>query len=117
MPSHRIDRLNEDMKRELSALLRELKDPRIDSTWLSVMRTEITSDLSYAKVYIGSIKGGDDAREACKLLQKQIAGHLRTEISKRLRMRKAPELRFIADDSADYYAKISGIIDNLKDKQ
>ena len=56
MPSHRIDRLNSDMQRELSSLIKQLKDPRIDD-FLSVMRVEVTSDLSHAKVYIGSING------------------------------------------------------------
>ncbi len=115
MPSHRIDRLNKDMKQELSSLIQNMKDPRIDS-FLSVMRVEVTSDLSYAKVNIGSIKGYESAKEACAVLKKA-AGHLRTNISKNMKIRKAPELIFIPDDSTEYFNKISSILEGLKDEQ
>lgn len=116
MPSHRIDRLNSDMQKELSVLIRELKDPRITEL-LSVMRVEVSSDLSYAKVYIGSLTGGDDARSSCDLLNKHVAGHLRSEISKRLRIRKSPQLTFIPDSSAEYYEKISTLLEKAADEK
>ena len=55
MASHRIDRTTEDIKRELTAILRELKDPRVQETMLSVVRVEVTNDLSYCKVYVLSL--------------------------------------------------------------
>ena len=58
MASHRIDRTTEDIKRELTAILRELKDPRVQETMLSVVRVEVTNDLSYCKVY-----GGNGSRQ------------------------------------------------------
>lgn len=114
MPSHRIDRLNKDLQLELSALIRSLKDPRIDSL-VSVMRVEVTNDMSYARVYIGSVNGFERAKEACEVLKKA-AGHLRTQLSKTMRIRKAPELRFVADDSTDYYNKINTILEGFKDE-
>ena len=59
MASHRIDRTTEDIKRELTAILRELKDPRVQETMLSVVRVEVTNDLSYCKVYVSSMEGMD----------------------------------------------------------
>lgn len=56
MASHRIDRTTEDIKRELTAILRELKDPRVQETMLSVVRVEVTNDLSYCKVYVSSME-------------------------------------------------------------
>ena len=114
MPSHRIERFNEDLRRELATLIRELKDPRIESL-LSVMRVDVTSDLSYAKVYIGSLEGFEKAKTACEVLKKHAGGHLRSEVSKRLQIRKIPELRFLPDDSSDYYNKINDIIEGFKD--
>ena len=61
MASHRIDRTTEDIKRELTAILRELKDPRVQETMLSVVRVEVTNDLSYCKVYVSSMEGMDHA--------------------------------------------------------
>ena len=115
MPSHRIDRLSKDIKRELSDIISNMKDPRLNSM-LSVMRTQVTSDLSYCKVYIGSIEGGDKAREAVEVLKKA-AGHVRSELAKRLRVRKAPELIFIADDSTDYYQHISSILEEIHNNE
>lgn len=114
MPSHRVDRLDKDFKKEISAILSAMKDERLNE-FLSVMRVEVTSDLSYAKVYIGSLKGSEEAKEACALLKKA-AGHIKTELSKRLRIRKVPELSFISDDSVDYYNKINSIIEGLKNE-
>lgn len=112
MPSHRIDRLNKDIQLELASLIPALKDPRIDSL-VSVMRVEVTNDMSYAKVYVGSVNGFEKAKEASAVL-KNAAGHLRSQLSKNMRIRKAPELRFIPDDSTEYYQKINRILEGFK---
>ena len=63
MPSHRAERLNSDFRRELAMIITRMKDPRI-SPLLEVVRVKVTSDLSYAKVYIASVGGGEEAAEA-----------------------------------------------------
>ena len=111
MASRRQQRINQDFKKELSLLIPAMKDPRITSL-LSVMRVDVTNDLSYAKVYVGSIEGSAKAKEGCEVL-KAAAGHLRSQLAAKLRIRKIPELIFIADDSAEYAERIDSIIEGF----
>ena len=99
MPGYHIDRITEDIKREIVAILRELKDPRI-SGMLTVVKVSVTNDLSYAKVYVSSMEGMEGAKNAVKGLT-NAAGYLRRELASRVKLRKSPELRFIADDSIE----------------
>lgn len=111
MAGYRIDRITEDIKRELIVILRDVKDPRVTGM-LSVVKVEVTNDLSYAKVYISALEGADKAKEAVKGL-KAAAGFIRGRLSSALHLRKTPELRFIADDSIEkgmeLFDKLKGI--------
>ncbi|MEG0832950.1 MAG: 30S ribosome-binding factor RbfA [Oscillospiraceae bacterium] len=107
-------RVNMDMKREISAAISGMKDPRLNE-FLSVNRVDVTADKSYAKVFVGSLNGAQAAKEACELLTKA-KGHIKTELAKVLRIRKIPDLTFIPDDSVDYYNKINSILEGLKDE-
>ena len=69
MGSHRIERTTEDIKRELTAIFRELKDPRVQQAFISIVRVEVTNDLSYCTVQISAIEGLDRAKEAVKGLK------------------------------------------------
>ncbi|MBQ9530486.1 MAG: 30S ribosome-binding factor RbfA [Eubacterium sp.] len=99
MPSYRIDRITEDIKRELIHILREVKDPRV-SDMLSVVKVDVSNDLSYAKVYISDIGGMEIAKESVKGL-KAASGFIRKRLSSSLHLRKTPELKFIADESIE----------------
>ena len=66
MAGYRKDRVAEDIKREIVALIRELKDPRVKDKMLTVVRVEVSQDLSYAKVFGSSLSGIDDAKQAVK---------------------------------------------------
>ena len=112
MPSYKIDRVTEDVRRELSALLRELKDPRVKDCFLSIVRVEVTNDLSYATVFVSTIEGMDRTKEAVNGL-KAAAGFLRRELGHRLKLRHVPELIFKASDSIEYGAHISKILNDL----
>ena len=68
MAGYRIGRLSEDMKRELSAVMRELKDPRIHGM-LSIVKLELSNDLSHCKVYISAMEGMETAKEAVEGLK------------------------------------------------
>ena len=112
MPGYRIDRISEDVRRELSAIFRELKDPRVSGKMLSIVHAQVSSDLSYAKVNISAMEGFEAAQEAAKGL-KAASGYIRRELGLRLRLRKVPELRFVADDSIAYGAKISKTLSEM----
>lgn len=105
MAGYRINRTSEDIKREIISIMRELKDPRITGM-LTVVRVEVTNDLSYAKAYISAMEGLETAQTAVKGLT-SAAGYVRREIGNRLHLRKAPEIKFIADDSIAYGMEIS----------
>ena len=98
MSMYKSDRTAEDIKREITALIRELKDPRVKDKLLTVVRIELASDLSFGKVYISALEGIETAKTAVKGLE-SASSLIRREVCSRLHLRKAPELKFIADDS------------------
>ena len=112
MPGHKLGRVTEDVSRELSAILRELKDPRVTGCLLSVVRVEVTNDLSYCTAYISTVEGLDRSKEAAAGL-KSAAGYIRRELGRRLKLRHVPELIFKATDSIEYGASISRILHDL----
>lgn len=113
MPNYRMDRTSEDIKRELTAILRTVKDPRVHNSMLSIVRVDVTRDMSYATVYISSINGLEAAQEAVRGL-KSAAGYMRRALGAALRLRVTPELRFVADDSIEYSANIAATLNRIK---
>ncbi|MDR2525453.1 MAG: 30S ribosome-binding factor RbfA [Oscillospiraceae bacterium] len=112
MPGYHMHRIAEDVKRELFVLLREMKDPRLQGKLLTVVRVALSGDGASAKVYISAIEGKDAAAEAVKGLQ-NAQGFVRRELTRRLHLRKAPELRFFADDSIEAGTQILALMDTL----
>ncbi len=111
MASYKIDRVQEDILRELTAILRELKDPRITPD-LTVVRAELSGDMGHCKAYVSSLSGLNHAKEACRVLG-SASGFIRRELFHRLKLRKSPEMHFIADDSIEYAADISEKLSGL----
>ena len=91
MSSYRMDRTSEDIKRELTAILRTVKDPRVTGL-VSIVRVEVSSDLSYAKIHISSMDGLEAAKTAVKGLT-SAGGYVRRELGRALHLRHVPELR------------------------
>ncbi len=116
MAGYRIDRISEDIRREIIAVIRELKDPRVMDKMITVVRVEVSSDASYAKAYVSALEGLDTAKEAVKGL-KSATGYIRREVGKRLHLRKTPELLFIADDSIEHGMNIVKIMDDLRTEE
>lgn len=114
MASNRIERINEEIQRELSDLLRRVKDPRVQNTMISITRVEATPDLRYAKVYASFLEA-EKAPEAMKGL-KSAAGYLRRELGRTLQLRYTPELVWALDDSITYGAKMLELINSLEVK-
>ena len=111
MASNRILLINEEIQKELSSLLRTVKDPRVQDVMISITRVETTPDLRYTKVYVSFLQE-EKAAEAMKGL-KSAAGFLRRQLGTNLRLRYAPEIVWAHDDSITYGAKMLNLINSL----
>lgn len=111
MAKDRINKINEEVKRELSGIIRELKDTRIPML-TSVVAVRVTNDLSYAKAYI-SVMGDDEAQKNAIAGLKSAAGYIRREIGHRLRLRHTPEFLFELDKSIEEGAHINQLIHDI----
>ena len=111
MADKKIGRITSDVQLAMSNLLREVKDPRV-SKLLSIVKVDVSGDLSYATIYVSAIEGAEKTKESVKAL-KGAAGYLRRELGSKMKLRKVPELRFVADDSINISANISKIIEGF----
>jgi len=113
MPAYnRIDRISEEVKRELSMIIRELKDPRLTKAVVSVINVNVTKDLKFAKAYI-SVLGSDDVQKGAMDALRSAAGFIRKEIGHRINLRSTPEFTFVLDNSIEYGAHINEVLKNL----
>ena len=108
MASNRIGRINEEIQRELSALLRTLKDPRLQNGLVSVTHVDTTNDLRYCKVYVSALDKSQES-DVMKGL-KSAAGYLRRELGAAVQLRYTPQLQFMADDSIEQGAHILEVL-------
>ena len=112
MASNRIGRINEEIQKELANLIRNLKDPRVQDTMISVTHVETTPDLRWAKVYVSFLQE-ERAVDALKGLR-SAGGYLRRELGRALNLRYTPELNWAQDDSITYGAKMMKLINSLE---
>ena len=113
----RTQRVSEQIKRELAQIIhREVKDPRIGMVTLSDV--EVTTDLSYAKVYFTTLNIESDVEKDPSKLLNKISPMLRSLLGKKIRLRVTPELKFIYDNSLTEGMRISSLVSNVikKDK-
>ncbi len=115
MAGFKMGRVTSDIKYALSEILTEVKDPRV-SKLLSIVKLDVSGDMSYAKVYVSAIEGKEKTEESVKAL-KGAAGYIRRELGAKLSLRKVPELRFVADDSIEVSATISKIVNSFDKKE
>ncbi len=111
MASNRIAVINQEIQKELSGLIRNLKDPRVQGTMISITRVETTPDLRFCKVYASFLQE-DKAADALKGLR-SASGYLRKELSQAIQLRHTPELQWALDDSITYGAKMLKLINSL----
>lgn len=114
MSSNRINRINEEIQKELSALLRTVKDPRVQDTMISITRVETTPDLRYTKVYVSFLQE-ERVKDAMAGL-KSAAGYLRRQLGHNLQLRHSPEIVWSEDDSITYGARMLKLINSLEVK-
>ncbi|MBO5218996.1 MAG: 30S ribosome-binding factor RbfA [Clostridia bacterium] len=111
MAKYRRDRINVEMVRELAAILREIKDPRVTDNFVSITAADVTPDLKFAKVYFSAMTG--DKREIRRGLM-SASGFIRKRLAETLNLRQTPELAFIADDSIEYGAHINELLNKIE---
>lgn len=105
-------RINMEVQRELSELIRSgIKDPRIHPM-TSVVAVEVTPDLKYCKAYV-SVLGDAEAGKATIEGLKSAEGFVRRELARRVNLRNTPELKFILDQSIEYGVNMSHLIDEV----
>ena len=114
MSSNRINRINEEIQKELSALLRTVKDPRVQDTMISITRVETTPDLRYTKVYVSFLQE-ERVKDAMAGL-KSAAEYLRRQLGHNLQLRYSPEIVWSEDDSITYGARMLKLINSLEVK-
>ena len=112
MAGFKMGRITSDVHRELSNIIRTVKDPRVSSL-TNIVKVDVSGDLSYATVYVSAIEGVESATADTVKGLRSAAGYIRRELGNRLKLRKTPELRFVADDSIAYSANIAGIIEGF----
>ena len=111
----RIDRISEEVRREVDRILREdVRDPRVKGTW-SVTRVDVTRDLKYAKVRVSVLE--DEAREPLIQALRSAAGFVRRELGRAVSLRYTPELLFEADQNIAYGAHISELLAQVMPKK
>ena len=110
--NNRMTRINDEILKELSQILRsEIKDPRV-GVMTSVLRVDKTPDLKYCKAYI-SVLGNDDEKASVMKGLKNATGFIRRLLAQRVNLRNTPELIFKLDDSVEYSIRMSKLIDEI----
>ena len=111
MAKERINKINEELRRELSAIVRDLKDSRIPMM-TSAVAVRVTNDLSYAKVYV-SVMGDEEVQKKALAGLKSAAGFVRREVGHRLTLRHTPEILFELDHSIEHGAHINQVLNDI----
>ena len=111
MPQHRINRINEEVKKELSKVIATLKDPRIPD-FITVTNVLVTGDLKFAKAYVSVMGSEQEKNEAIKGLT-SAKSFVRKEIGDRLKLRQTPDFTFIIDSGMEHGAKINELLSKI----
>lgn len=113
MGRQRRQRVAEEIKKEVSEIIRfELKDPGLEGM-TSITDVEVSGDLRYAKIFVSIYANKEEQEKALKILQKA-SGFIRSEIGKRIRLRHVPEIEFYLDSSMEYGARIDSVLKQIK---
>lgn len=113
MPSYRQGRINEELVREVSDILRGVKDPRVSGSFISITAAKCTPDLKNAKIYYSAIGKGRELTDIKRGLD-SAAGYVRSQIAQRLNLRITPEISFIFDDSMEEGAKMFELLKEVE---
>ena len=110
MAKYRQDRINDSVTKEVSQIIREIKDPRVASALITMTGADVSQDLKYAKIFYSSITGKDPDTDRGLA---SAAGFVRSQLAKRLNLRITPEISFVYDASLEHGMKIAKILNEL----
>ena len=116
MANYRGGRINEEVKREISIIIRdEIKDPRM-TAMVSITSVKVSKDLRYAKVFVSIFGKNEEEKNETFAALKSASGYVRREVGQRTNLRNTPQIIFELDDSISYSMRIEELIDKVKDK-
>lgn len=110
--SRRIERINDEIKKQVAMLVRELKDPSLQTVMITVTKANTTQDLKYCKIYV-SVMGSEDNKKKSLSALKKAAGFIKKQLAQSVNLRQTPELTFLLDDSLDQAMRIQEILESL----
>jgi ribosome-binding factor A len=113
--SHRIERVNQFIRKEMSESIQNLRDPRLDE-FIAVTEVQTSPDLKHARVFVSSIGGKEQEAKLLDVLN-AAAGHLRTELAHKATFRHTPELSFHWDNSIEQGDRIMRLLDQVSEEQ
>ena len=120
MGKYRLQRINDEIVKEMVRILRDIKDPRVTGSMTTVTGCDVSPDLKYAKIYfsfLDPVKSPEEAEQRRAEIKKGLVsahGFIRRELAASLNLRVTPELTFIADTSAEYGSEINRILNEIK---
>lgn len=116
MANYRGGRINEEVRREVSVIIRdEIKDPRM-TAMVSITSVKVSKDLKYAKVFVSIFGKNEEEKQETFAALKSASGYVRREVGQRMNLRNTPQIIFELDDSISYSMKIEELIEKVKDK-
>ena len=107
MARYRQGRINGEITREMTSIIRDVKDPRVSDAMICITGADCSADLKFCKIYYSTLLTGDDAKEVARGLR-SASGFIRGQLAKRLNMRNTPELTFVLD--------IAGILNKISEE-
>ena len=110
----RISRVRGQLLRELTDIVGRMKDPRLQL--VQIVDVELSTDMGYATIFISSLGSADDKDQVLQGMHRGL-GFMRREIAQRMRLRYAPQLRVVYDDTTERAARVTALIDNLDGAQ
>ncbi len=116
MANYRGGRINEEVRREISVILRdEIKDPRM-TAMVSITSVKVSKDLKYAKVFVSIFGKNEEEKNETFAALKSASGYVRREVGQRMNLRNTPQIIFELDDSISYSMRIEELIEKAKEK-
>lgn len=112
MAKYRKNKINGAFTEECAQIVREIKDPRVSDVWITIMNSDVSADLKFAKVYY-SVLGECDDKELAKGL-KSATPFIRSRLAEKLNLRITPEITFVRDEGVKHGAEIAALLKTVE---